>query len=61
VPVPYSRHVALTEPLARFVDEQVSQGRYATASEVMRAALRLLMEREGALTQNPYKGSEPHG
>ena len=48
MPVPHSRHVALTEPLARFLDAQVAQGRYATVSEVMRAALRLLMEREDA-------------
>ena len=61
MPVPHSRHVALTEPLARFVDKQVAQGRYATASEVIRAALRLLMEREGSLTQAADKGSEPHG
>lgn len=46
--VPHSRHVALTETLARFVDAQVAEGRYATASEVVRAALRLLMEREDA-------------
>ena len=50
MPVPHSRHVALTEPLARFVDAQVAQGFYATASEVMRAALRLLIEREHART-----------
>jgi antitoxin ParD1/3/4 len=50
MPVPHSRHVALTEPLARFVDTQVAEGRYATASEVVRAALRLLMEREDART-----------
>ena len=50
MPVPQSRHVALTETLARFVDAQVAQGRYATASEVMRAVLRLLMEREDART-----------
>lgn len=42
MPVKHSRHVALTEPLARFVDSQVTEGRYATASEVVRAALRLL-------------------
>ena len=50
MPVPHSRHVAPTEPLARFVDAQVAEGRYATASEVMRAALWLLMEREDART-----------
>lgn len=48
MPVLHSRHVALTEPLARFIGAQVAEGRYATTSEVMRAALRLLMEREDA-------------
>lgn len=42
----YHRHVALTEPLARFLDRQVSEGRYASASEVVRAALRLLERQE---------------
>ncbi len=42
----YHRHVALTEPLARFLDQQVSEGRYASASEVVRAALRLLERQE---------------
>lgn len=48
MPDPHSRHVALTEPLARFVDSPVAQGRCATANQVMRAALRLLMDRENA-------------
>lgn len=43
----HSRHVALTEPLARFLDRQVNEGRYASASEVVRAALRLLERQEG--------------
>ena len=47
MPVKHSRHVALIEPLARLVDSQVAAGRYATASEVVRAALRLL-ERDEA-------------
>ncbi len=42
----YHRHVALTEPLARFLDQQVNEGRYASASEVVRAALRLLERQE---------------
>ena len=49
----HARHVALTEPLLRFVERQVHEGRYATASEVVRAALRLLMEREDARTGAP--------
>lgn len=47
----YHRHVALPEPLARFLDRQVAEGRYASASEVVRAALRLLERQEdGART-----------
>ena len=44
----HSRHVALTELLARFVDRQVAEGRYASASEVVRAGLRLLQRSEDA-------------
>src|ERR1700722_7259139 len=33
-----------------FVDTQVKEGRYSNASDVMRAALRLLEEREAKLT-----------
>lgn len=46
----HHRHIALTEPLARFLDQQVAEGRYASASEVVRAALRLL-ERQDAGAQ----------
>ncbi|TNC63110.1 type II toxin-antitoxin system ParD family antitoxin [Rubellimicrobium roseum] len=36
----HHRHVALTEALTKFVDTQVAEGRYASASEVVRAGLR---------------------
>lgn len=49
----HHRHVALTEPLARFLDRQVAEGRYASASEVVRAGLRLPIEREGAGARPP--------
>ena len=42
----HSRHIALTGPLAVYVESQVSAGEYASASEMVRAALRLLMERD---------------
>jgi antitoxin ParD1/3/4 len=49
----YHRHVALTERLARFIDQQVTEGRYASASEVVRAALRLLERQDaGARAKN---------
>lgn len=44
----HSRHIALTGPLAVYVESQVSAGEYASASEMVRAALRLLMERDQA-------------
>ena len=38
----HTLNVSLTEPLRDFVVEQVLAGRYQTASEVVRSALRLL-------------------
>lgn len=42
--------IALNDQLARYIDEQVASGRYGSASEVVRAGLRLLQEREARLT-----------
>ena len=39
-------NVSLTPELERFVAEGVASGRYRSASEVVRAGLRLLQERE---------------
>ncbi|HEY6925826.1 MAG TPA: type II toxin-antitoxin system ParD family antitoxin [Steroidobacteraceae bacterium] len=41
---------SLGEHFSNFVDAQVKEGRYDNASDVMRAALRLLEEREAKLT-----------
>jgi len=41
--------IALSEHFTVFVEEQVSRGRYGNASEVIRAGLRLLEEREANL------------
>lgn len=41
-----TRNVNLTEELDRFVAESIDSGRYENASEVVRAALRALEERE---------------
>ena len=44
----YSMNVSLTPELEEWVDERVRSGRYASASEVIREALRLLEVEEGA-------------
>lgn len=41
--------ISLGEHYVDFVSEQVSSGRYATTSDVVRSALRLLEEREAKL------------
>jgi antitoxin ParD1/3/4 len=41
---------SLGDHFTRFVEAQVKEGRYSNASDVMRAALRLLEEREAKLT-----------
>jgi antitoxin ParD1/3/4 len=40
---------SLGDHFASFIDEQVAQGRYSNASDVVRAGLRLLEEREARL------------
>lgn len=42
--------ISLGDHFADFVESQVEHGRYASASEVVRAGLRLLEEHEAALT-----------
>jgi antitoxin ParD1/3/4 len=41
---------SLGDHFTSFVEAQVKEGRYSNASDVMRAALRLLEEREAKLT-----------
>lgn len=42
--------ISLDDHFASFLSEQVESGRYQTASEVIRAGLRLLEERKAHLT-----------
>jgi putative addiction module CopG family antidote len=46
---PKSLNVSLTPELTRFITSRVASGRYQTASEVVRAALRLLEREEAGL------------
>ena len=53
--------ISLGDHFEGFVNEQVMQGRYGSASEVIRASLRLLEEREqkiSALRQALIEGEE---
>jgi antitoxin ParD1/3/4 len=55
----YSLHVALTEPLVRYIAERVASGEYATASEVVRTSLRLLIEQDPAKDQGEVGHAPP--
>ena len=56
-------NVSLTPELERSVAERVASGRYRTASEVVRAALRLLEkeEKEGLRPRPPRSQSRGEG
>ena len=59
MPAQHTLHVALTEPLVKYISEQVASGRYATASEVVRASLRLLIERDSAEIRRLKSSEQP--
>lgn len=48
MPAKHTLHVALTEPLIRYVRELVAAGHHATASDVVRESLRAHRERHEA-------------
>lgn len=53
MPAKHSRHIALTGPLSAWVEEQVARGEYASASDLIRAAVRLLrVQSEGQSTES---------
>ncbi|TXM73143.1 type II toxin-antitoxin system ParD family antitoxin [Methylobacterium sp. WL69] len=44
-----TRCIALTKELEAYLRAQVASGRYASASEVVRSALRQMIDREGTI------------
>ncbi|MBM1174967.1 type II toxin-antitoxin system ParD family antitoxin [Microvirga arabica] len=54
-----TRNVSLTPELESLVDSKVASGRYRSASEVVRAALRLLDERERLLGSTSKNTLDP--
>jgi putative addiction module CopG family antidote len=48
MPAKHTLHVALTEPLVRYVHGKVQDGAYASASEVIRLALEAMIRSEKA-------------
>lgn len=55
-PPPKSLNVSLTPELACFISSRVASGRYQSASEVVRAALRLLEREEAGLLPERLPG-----
>jgi antitoxin ParD1/3/4 len=57
MPSKHNLNVSLTEHLCDFIAGQVASGRFRTASEVVRAALRLL-EQEGMAAERSAEAPE---
>lgn len=49
------RTVSLSQELNRFVADEVASGHYSTASEVIRAGLRTLIERQASGHPSPVE------
>ena len=57
MPSKHNLNVSLTAHLCDFIADQVASGRFRTASEVVRAALRLL-ERDGKAAEQSAEAPE---
>ncbi|WP_342106123.1 ribbon-helix-helix domain-containing protein [Methylobacterium sp. SI9] len=53
MPVKHARHIALSAPLAAWIDELVARGEYTSASDLVRTALRQMRERDGGTAVEP--------
>ena len=56
-----TRNVSLTTELTAYINAQVASGYYSNASEEVRAGLRLLIERDHALTANARPAARKGG
>ncbi|MCG5248216.1 ribbon-helix-helix domain-containing protein [Methylorubrum extorquens] len=63
MPAKHSRHIALTETLAAWIDAQVAKGEYASTSDLIRTAIRVLrVQDEGKAAARPAAPMAlPHG
>jgi antitoxin ParD1/3/4 len=63
MPAKHSRHIALTETLVGWIDTQVAKGEYASTSDLIRTAIRVLrIQDEGKVAVQPASTMPaPHG
>ena len=61
MPAKHSMHVALTEPLVRYVRDKVAEGGHASASDVVRLALEAMIKREGSGKPQAHHANQTSG
>jgi len=53
MPAKHSRHIALTATLATWIDSQVARGAYASTSDLIRTAIRMLQLQDEGKSARP--------